>query len=166
MIDAGLCHATRTSGCRYTSRIVPVGRFPNDAVLDPANRTVYIPNRLGNSLTMINAATCSASESVGCGRALTAALGMSAGAAAVDASTHTIYVSNFAEKTVAEIDANSCNASTISGCTSSIPLIKTRNFPGPLALNRATETLYVNIEFENGVSAINAATCDAIPSRF
>jgi YVTN family beta-propeller protein len=161
VINAGRCNALHTSGCRYADLRVPTGRFPDDATLDPANHTVYVPNRIDNSLTLINTNTCSISKSAGCSQPLTAPLGMSAVEVAVDTSTHTLYVANPAEKTVAEIDANVCNATTISGCTSSIHLIHTGNFPFRLALDHATKTLYILLAFDNGVSAIDTASCNA-----
>ena len=81
---------------------VLVGNTPQDAVFDPATDTVYVANQGGkgpsgsvNTLSVVDARTCNARDTSGCGQTPpTVAAGNGPFGIAIDDATHTIYVAD------------------------------------------------------------------------
>ncbi len=69
LIDASSCSATTSAGCaRLRSYSLPAGGSPGgDMALDQATGTLYVANSSSNNVSVLNAATCNAISSVGCG---------------------------------------------------------------------------------------------------
>jgi DNA-binding beta-propeller fold protein YncE len=80
---------------------------------------------------------------------------------AVDQADHTLYVANSADNTVSAINTLTCNALITTACSKTSPTIAAGNFPEALALDPATNTVYVDNINDNTVSVINGATCNA-----
>ena len=88
---------------------------------------------------------------------------------AVNAKTDTIYVANGYDPdsepaggdTVTVIDGSRCQARDVSRCKGPWPVVKVGNLPSTLAVNQATNTIYVTNNADGTVSVINGATCDA-----
>ena len=60
------------------------------------------------------------------------------------------------------INGATCNGTNHSGCGKTSPVIKVGGMPGPVAVDQATDTIYVvNFAGRGKVSVINGATCDA-----
>jgi DNA-binding beta-propeller fold protein YncE len=100
---------------------VLVGAAPQAAAFDPAFHTVYVANQGaanqgaanqgGNTLSMINARTCNARRTAGCGRvAPTSPAGDGPFFIGISSATHTLYVSDQFSNTVTVINAATCNA--------------------------------------------------------
>ena len=89
---------------------------------------------------------------------------------AVDAATHTIYVANgyndngpnAGGNTVSVIDARHCQAMDVSRCQGPWPTITVGNLPSTIAVDTATDTVYVTDTGANTVSVFNGATCNAL----
>jgi DNA-binding beta-propeller fold protein YncE len=87
----------------------------------------------------------------------------------VDAATHTIYVANGSNpsgpnaggNTVSVIDARHCTAQDVSRCKGPWPTVKVGNLPSSIAVDQATDTVYVTINAENTVAVFDGATCNA-----
>ena len=169
VINGATCNATETSGCGQTPATVPVGKWPFYAAFDAANHTVYVSNALDNTVSMIDAATCNASVTSGCGRTPpTVAAGVFPIPIVIDRASGTVYVGDDGAPTVSVIDGSTCNASNSSGCGHT-PV--TLNVPGGsdgMAIDQATRTLFVanngpgpSPAHDNTVSVVNAATCNA-----
>lgn len=98
-------------------------------------------------------------------------------AVAVDPATHTIYVANgdnadgpnAGGDTVSVIDARHCNAQDVSSCKGPWPTITVGDLPSTIAVDLATDTVYVTIigdGVDDGtVSVFNGATCNASNHR-
>jgi DNA-binding beta-propeller fold protein YncE len=170
VIDGATCNASNTSGCGQTPATMTVGNFPFGVAVDAANKTVYVTDAADNTVSMINAATCHAGDTAGCGQpAPTVAVGSSPGPIAVDPSTGTVYVGNGNDATVSLIDAATCNATDTAGCAQRPVTFSVPGGPGGLAINETTHTLFVannsgagtSTARANTVSIINAAICNA-----
>jgi DNA-binding beta-propeller fold protein YncE len=173
VINALLCNASFTAGCRHPAPAVNVGTGVSAIAVDTAVQTAYVANGNTNTVSMINTQNCNASSLQGCGTKLpTAPVGVSPNGIAVDSQTHTVYVTNAGSGTtgtVTVIDATTCNAVHASGCSN----FKTLQIPGGnpdgLAINQATDTIYATNVVTNtvpfggtSVYVINGATCDAM----
>jgi DNA-binding beta-propeller fold protein YncE len=172
VINALLCNASFTAGCRHPAPAVNVGTGVSAIAVDTDVQTAYVANGNANTVSMINTHKCNASSLKGCDKQLpTAAVGVSPDGIAVDSQTHTVYVTNAgfsATGTVTVIDDSKCNAKHSSGCSN----VKTLQVPGGnpvgLAINQATDTLYVATLTSSGpdiVSVYNGATCNATQSN-
>ena len=89
---------------------------------------------------------------------------------AFDAATHTIYVANgnndngpiAGGNTVSVIDSRHCQAVDVSRCKGPWPTVKVGNLPSTIAIDQATDTVYVTDTGANTVSVFNGATCNAL----
>jgi DNA-binding beta-propeller fold protein YncE len=172
-IDA--CTPDHTAGCRKIPASTSIGAEPIGAAIDSATNTIYVANQDDNDLSVVNAATCNARVSSGCAtRWTTAATGDNPLGVAVNQTTNTIYVTNASPQnnpdgsaesldgsTVSVIDGSHCNASTTSSCNTA-STVNVGQGPAALAIDEATNTIYVT-NFDDGtVSVIDGATCDAL----
>jgi YVTN family beta-propeller protein len=90
-------------------------------------------------------------------------------AVAVDRATDTIYVANGFNPngpigggdTVSVINGRHCNAQDVSRCPGPWPTIKVGNQPSNIAVDQATDTVYVTLPAENTVAVFNGATCNS-----
>jgi DNA-binding beta-propeller fold protein YncE len=77
------------------------------------------------------------------GNATPAAVGDFPVEAAADLNSDTIYVANDCERTVSMIDGSTCNATDISGCRAHPATLSVLGGPDSVAVNQATNTLFV-----------------------
>jgi DNA-binding beta-propeller fold protein YncE len=173
VINPDRCDATRARGCRHRAPTTRVGAGPDAIAVDRALHTVYVANGGGttfsgggNTVSVINAATCNAHRRTGCGRpAATIRVGAGPDGITVDQATGTVYTANSGAGTVSVINAATCNAHQHSGCGQTPPTITVGTGPLGIAVNQATHTLYVtnpgNFSGKT-VSVINTATCNAV----
>jgi DNA-binding beta-propeller fold protein YncE len=169
VIDASRCDATNTRGCRQPPLAITLPG-PGALIADPAVATLYIATNT-NTVTMINTWACNAWRHSGCTTAPpTVTVGTFPAGIAIDRPTHTVYVaSSGSGKTgsVSVLDDRTCNATTTTGCRS----VRTLHVPGghasAIAVNPATDTIYVTTIPASGpsiVSVFNGATCNATDS--
>ncbi len=84
--------------------------------------------------------------------------------AALDPATHTLYVVNSphtGQGSVSVLDVATCNAQATSGCGRAFPTISVGSSPGNVAVDQATDTIYVTNANDNNVSVIDGASCNA-----
>ena len=168
-IDAASCNATTTSGCgTQPAGSLRSGGGTNYVTVDPATGTIYTPNSITafisyNSVSVLNGITCNALITAGCTRfPATAPVGGNPLQPAVDDATHTVYVSNSADGTVSVINSAACNSTVTAGCLRSVvATVPVGNFPAYLAVDEATDTVYVPNANDNTVSVINGKSCNA-----
>ena len=83
----------------------------------------------------------------------------------LDPATHTLYAherpENNTDGSVSVLNASTCNALQASGCVSTTPSVQVGNGPVAIAVDQATDTIYVVNSNSNTVSVINGATCNA-----
>ena len=163
VINAAACNARHGSACRQAWATVDVGGSPQGVAVDRGTDTIYTANGFfgENTVSVIDGRTCNSGESSGCGQtpAKTTA-GDRAFAVAVNPATETIDVANRNENTVSVIDGRSCNGSDTTGCAQTWPTVAVGASPQALAVNRATNTIYVTNTNDNTVSVLNGSTCN------
>jgi DNA-binding beta-propeller fold protein YncE len=165
VINAATCNGTNTSGCQALATIT-VGSGPGILAIDQATDTIYVPNGgtsiPGNTVSVINGATCNATDTSGCGQApATITVGSAPSAVAVDQASHTVYVGNFNDGTVSVINGATCNAQHTSGCGKAPATVTAGSGITDLAVDPAVGTLYAASTFDGNVSLISTATCNA-----
>ena len=83
----------------------------------------------------------------------------------LDSATHTLYAISDPENniagTVSVLNTATCNALRGSGCASNVPSVPVGFGPVAIALDQATDTIYVVNSTSNTVSVIDGATCNA-----
>jgi DNA-binding beta-propeller fold protein YncE len=164
VINAAACNAHHRSACGQPWAMVSVGDSPQGVAVDRATDTIYTANGFfggENAVSVIDGRTCNSGESSGCGQtpAKTTA-GDRAFAVAVNPATETIYVANRNDNTVSVIDGRSCNGSYTTGCGETWATVAVGASPQALAVNTATNTIYVTNTNDNTVSVIDGSTCD------
>jgi DNA-binding beta-propeller fold protein YncE len=174
VINTAACNATHTAGCANSPPAITVGPNPGPPALNAASQTLYVPfGNAANRVAVINAATCNAQHSSGCGRApAVAEVGQGTFVLAVSTATDTIYGPNAGSlasgftngDTVSVINGATCNATTHSGCGHLAATIKAGLNPQGIAVNDRTHTVYVANnalgDLPGTVSVINGATCN------
>ena len=172
VIDASRCNAAITSGCRQPPPAITLPG-PGALTADPAVSTLYIATGT-NTVSMINSRTCNAYRRDGCTPTPPAVtVGAFPAGIAVNQQTHTIYVANSGSgKTgsVSVLDDQTCNATTTTGCKNARTLQVPDGNAQAIAVNPATDTIYVTTIPPSGpsgpsapstVSVFNGATCNA-----
>ena len=164
VIDAALCNAVTTRGCTDPVRKVKISQGPQSLDVDVATDTVYTANAgsgNGDTVSVIDGATCNATDGTGCGRVPgTVTVGSGAWWVAVDQASNTVYVANNNDGTVSVIDGARCSAAVTSGCVSTPPAVTTGANPNFVAVDSPAGTVFVMNQGDNTLSAINASTCN------
>jgi YVTN family beta-propeller protein len=162
VLDSGVCNAESTVGCPQVPPAIAVGHGPGLVVLDPSTHTLYATSQDTNSVWVLDAAACNALKSQGCTPfAPATAVGGGAEGVALNPATKTVYVANWNDGDVSVIDASACNIRHLSGCGQSWPTIPVGSNPFGVAIDRATNTIYVTNFGSNTVSVIDGSTCNA-----
>ena len=129
------------------------------------------PPFLGNSVYVINGATCDAANTTGCGQtpatvtlASNPPVGSNPLGIAVDQATDTIYTANIADGehpgTVSVINGATCNGQDTSGCGQTPATAPAGFGANGIAIDHTTHRVYVtNIE-DTSVSVIDGAACN------
>jgi YVTN family beta-propeller protein len=166
VINTATCNGSHTTGCGKPLTAAQVGRFPAGVAVNQPTNTIYVANAGGTTVSVINGAACNSHTTSGCGRTPpTVHLGTSPLAVAVDQATDTIYILNpGTPATVSVINGAACNGTVTTGCAK-VPPTVTVGSDNPadvegLAVNQATDTIYVVNTGDDTVSVINGATCN------
>jgi YVTN family beta-propeller protein len=172
VIDGRTCNGQVTSGCGQIPATVTIGTAPAGVVVDEPADTVYaatVAPSGAEAVWVIDGATCNATTASGCGQK-PAFVTVGAGSAdynvalAIDQATQTLYVANWKDNTLSVIDTATCNTTTTSGCARTPHAARVGSGPDGIALNLATDTLYVSNVTDDTVSVLDAATCNATAS--
>jgi YVTN family beta-propeller protein len=173
VVSLATCTSGNLSGCARPSPTIGVGTLPLGVAVDEATDTVYVANALDGTVSVIDGATCNATDSSGCGqKPATVSVGAFGDAVAVDPVTNTVFVTNQDTRpgTVSVIDGNSCNGTHPSGCAGQ-PFVTVSVGGGPSGIDfdPKTNTIYVAngpldsngnpVPHGNTLSVINGATC-------
>jgi DNA-binding beta-propeller fold protein YncE len=154
--------------------VAKVGQGTFTLAVSAAADTVYGPNAgsaasgftNGDTVSVLNGATCNAASHSGCGHlAATIKVGLNPQGAAVNDRTHTVYVANNAlgdlPGTVSMINGSICNGTHTSGCTGHHPTIGVGRSPSSVTIDTRTGAVYVTDLSSAAVSVINGTTCQA-----
>ena len=117
VVNGSICNAVESSGCNQNPPTITVGIDPFWDVVDQATHTVYVANHGSGTVSVINGATCNATNKSGCNQtppAVTTGPGPSF--VSLDASRHTVFTLNEQADTMSAIDTSSCNGASTLGC--------------------------------------------------
>jgi hypothetical protein len=160
VVDTTVCNKHNRTGCKQSWPTIAVGANSRFVGINKLTNTVYVVNTMGNTLSVINGATCNRQTTSGCVQLTTTPVGNTPQQIEVDETTNTIYVVNQGDGTVSVGNGAVCNASNTSGCNQSWPTVTVGQLPQALALNPTNHTLYVANTNDNTVSVINALHCN------
>ncbi len=165
MINTTTCNASTVSGCSRPFASAPVGNFPGFSAVDTATNTIYVPNINDGTVSVIDGATCNATDQGGCAGTATVTAGSGATQVAINDLTHTAYVANYNDGTVSLIDTTTCNGTVRSGCTDTFPTVAVGPGPSADVVDQASDTVYVEVgpvgdASLGSLAMINGAACN------
>jgi len=165
VINAATCNASNTTGCGQAPGVVTVGQNTFSLAVSARTGTIYAPSTAGNTVAVINGATCNGTDHSGCRHlAATAPVGIFPFAMAVNDRTRTVYVTNFADGdspgTVSVINGATCNGTHTSGCHQRFPVLPTGRGPLGVAVDPGTGAVYVADFFSAAATILNGSRCD------
>jgi DNA-binding beta-propeller fold protein YncE len=175
VIDTAACNAGHTSGCSAPPPRITVGPNPGPPGLNSRTKTLYVPDGASfNRVAVINAATCNATNTAGCGQTpAQVSVAKCTFNVAVSPATDTVYASatglfipgkGFEGRTIAVINGATCNGTSHSGCGYLAATVRAGRAPFGMSVNDHTRTMYVAINtsggFPGSVAVINTATCN------
>jgi DNA-binding beta-propeller fold protein YncE len=172
VVNTAACNASDTSGCRKIPAVIKVGAGTSVVAVSATTDTIYAPNSgpshsfSGDTVSVINGATCNATHHSGCSHlAATAKVGPGPFGVTIDNRTHTVYVANNADGdapgTVSVINGATCNGTHTAGCGEHFPTMATGRSPLLAAVDTATGQVYVTDFSSAGVTVLNGSRCNA-----
>jgi DNA-binding beta-propeller fold protein YncE len=174
VFNGATCNASDSNGCAQAPAVLTVGASGGagmELAINDVTNTLYITNNpytdpTGDAVYVINAATCDAQSTAGCGQTpTTVTVGDDPAGLAVDPWTDTIYAVVHAEgdyaASVAVINGATCNGSTRSGCGQSPPTVAVGYGALEAAIDPTTGDLYTSNLHDSSVSVINGDNCNA-----
>src|SRR5262245_48056563 len=169
VIDGNRCNSSNASRCSPIATLT-VGPNPIFMAFDPTTGTLYaaLTGGTGNTIAVVNANTCNARNTSGCGQ--TPAIVTVPGATwnvdfgqasniVLDTATHTLYIGDAAEGPVSFLDTGTCNGTNTSGC-SQMPTAMATN-GDTLTIDHTNHTVYVSNLADATLSVFDGATCNA-----
>jgi YVTN family beta-propeller protein len=162
VIDGRTCNAASRAGCGHARASVPVGPRPFTLAVNGATNSIYVTDLGAHTVSIIDGKTCNATNVSGCRhRPVTVNVGETPGGIAVNTRTNTIYVTGETSNDVSVIDGKTCNARATSGCRQTPVHVLAGAGARGIAVNEATNTVYVANTAANTVSVIDGAACNA-----
>ena len=162
VIGVANCNAETTRGCGQPVKVVKDDAGPAGVNVDIATDSIYAVNNGtgdGNTVTMIDGATCNGSDGSGCKHPRTITVGSGAFWPAVDQDTNTIYVTNGNDGTVSVINGALCDGEVTSGCSTVPPAVPLDAAPGFAVVDDSLHTVFTVNGNDDTVSAINTLAC-------
>jgi DNA-binding beta-propeller fold protein YncE len=164
VFNAATCRPGHLSSCTPVAEIPMPDPQANLDAIDETTHTLYAADPFGNTISVINTATCNASVTSGCGDPTPKITtpGPAPGPPVLDAATHTLYAS-YEENAdrIAVINTRRCNARDSSGCNAHQGVVAVPQGAFLIALSEGTNTVYAPSVLGNTVAVINGASCNA-----
>jgi DNA-binding beta-propeller fold protein YncE len=161
-IDASTCNAAEHTSCAQVPPTSQVGAGPQALAIDPSTGTVYAANFSAATISVVSPGSCNDTVTIGCrAEAPTLPVGSAPSGVAINTATHTVYVANQGDNTVSVVDASRCSASEITGCTQPSAIVRVGDGPTGVAVDQATDSVYVANNSGNTISVIDGASCNA-----
>jgi DNA-binding beta-propeller fold protein YncE len=163
VIDGARCNALTIVGCGQPIKTIVDSAGPQAVDVDVATDTIYAVNTgdgSGNTVSVIDGATCNGHSGSGCSTApRTITVGSGAFWDAVDQETDTVYVANINDSTVSVINGARCNATNTSGCATLPPTAQVGAGAEDVAVDDSLHTVFDLNQDDDTLSAIDTRTC-------
>jgi DNA-binding beta-propeller fold protein YncE len=164
VIGVAKCNTVTTAGCGKHVKMVNDPLGPDAVAVNAATDTVYAanagPTGNGDTVSVINGATCNGSTGTGCGhKPPTIRVGVNPFWDAVAQATDTVYVANYNDGTISVINGAACNATVTSGCRHTPPAVTTGAGASFAGIDGAVHTVFAMNQNDDTLSAINTRTC-------
>src|SRR4051812_1386604 len=130
---------------------LPAGAGANWVTFDPSTRTLYVPNFFDDTITVVSADRGAPVATIPTGKG--------PGALALDPRTRTLYGVNLDDGTVSAYDAGACNARVVTACGGARATASVGGVPIGLAVDEATDTVYVTGDGADTMALLDGATC-------
>jgi 6-phosphogluconolactonase (cycloisomerase 2 family) len=162
VVDGRRCNAVTTKGCAPPGIDIPLGPEPFTLALNDATRSLYVASLGAPTVSILDLRDCRAGELRGCLRPpVTVDVGEAPGGIAINGRTNTVYVTGQSSNDVSVIDGRTCNARVTSGCRRKPVRLAAGAGARGIAVNEATNTVYVANPAANTVSVLDGARCNA-----
>jgi YVTN family beta-propeller protein len=156
VINGAQCNGTDTTGCGDAPATITVGNADNleGLAVDEATDTVYVVNTADDTVSVIDGATCNATNTMGCGQTpATVPVGhQNFGFVAVDQARDLVYVTNAFDDSVSVINGSTCNGTTTRSCADIQPAVPAGAQPSGIAIDTTDGTAYIT---DNGGAAVS-----------
>jgi DNA-binding beta-propeller fold protein YncE len=171
VFDAATCNAGRRDGCDQTAAHVALaGDGSADLAINRSTNTLYAASFVGNTVYVIDGATCDATDTSGCGKAPATVTLTSTGSAdanpvgiAVVEATNTVYTADLSDGefpgSASVIDGATCNGRDTSGCGQTPATAPTGFGTRDIAVDPTTHAVYTTNDEDTSVTMIDGDTC-------
>ena len=169
--DAATCNAGRRDGCDQTpAHVALAGDGSADVAINRSTNTVYATSVVGNTVYVIDGATCDATDTRGCGAAPATITLPSTGSAdanpvgiAVAEATNTVYTADLSDGefpgSASVIDGATCNGRDTSGCGQTLATAPTGFGTKDIAVDPTTHDVYTANDEDTSVTTIDGDSC-------
>jgi DNA-binding beta-propeller fold protein YncE len=168
-IDTTSCNGQVTTGCGQAPVSAALGADAQGLAISITTNTIYAANggfsspTLGDTVSVVNGATCDAAVHTGCTPVAEAKVGPGPFSLTVDDSTSSVYVANTANGdapgTLSVIDSATCNGTDTTGCAMSHPVIDVGRVSSTVAVG-PHGTVYVTDYADSAVSVVDTSSCN------
>jgi DNA-binding beta-propeller fold protein YncE len=129
-----------------------------DTVYAPSAGSVASACTDGDTVSVINGATCNGTNTQGCAAHFPVMpVGRSPVGVTLDAATGFVYVADFSSAAVSVLNGARCNADTTAGCEAAAREQPVGSGPQGITLNQRTHTVYVADAYQPGFMSIFTA---------
>ena len=159
------CRAGEVSGCARPDLTIQTGGIPFWIELDPATRTMYVPEHLDEDIAAFGVDTCNARRRSGCRHeAPTAAIRDGVWSVAAAPASHTLYAGGGDSGKLSLLDTRNCRAGRVGGCDQAPFEFQLAGADGSqlndIVHDRGTHTLYVIDTASDRLFVLDTRTCN------
>jgi hypothetical protein len=168
VINGATCNAAQQNGCTQSPATITVGAGPLGIAVNPTTNTVYVTavgedffnnGSVGNTVSVINGASCDGTDTSGCGQApAQVTVGPAPWGIAVDPAANSIFVVDSdggdGPASLSVIDGATCDGADTSGCRAAPPSIPgVGRAPNGIAFDPSDDAVYT-ANYENASVSI------------
>ena len=158
------CNARSSAGCGHPVRAsIPAGPGPFALAVDDETHSIYVTDLRRRTVSMSTARTCNAADVSGCRRAaVSSTSGRRRAGSRSTTRTDTVYVTGrVLRRRRGDRRRDAATRRPTSGCRQTPLRIRAGAGARGIAVDEATDTVYVANTFADTVSVIDGATCNA-----
>ncbi len=153
-IDGATCDASSISDCSPTVAAAAAGADPEGIAVDSLTGTAYVALAGFDEIAIVDESTLTAPAVVPGGD--------EPAGVAVDASSNAVYYTDFGNEAVGEFSGATCDAASTAGCPTTANTVSAGLEPVGVAVDHATNRLYVANFLGNSVTVLKADSGDPV----